>query len=62
MVNGEDGYETPDEEGKAPEKMTIRDLKALLTEHGQEETVWQLSQAKAKKPAYVAAVHAMQQH
>ena len=37
------------------EKMTIGKLKDWLTEQGHEERVWALTQARAKKPAYVAA-------
>jgi hypothetical protein len=54
------GYESADEgaagiAGTPPEKMTIGKLKDWLTEQGHEERVWALTQARAKKPAYVAA-------
>ena len=55
-----DAYESADEgvrgiEGTPPEKKTIAQLKEWLTEQGDEEKVWKLTQEKAKKPAFVAA-------
>ncbi len=55
-----DGYEDANEgvrgiEGTPPEKKTIAQLKEWLTEQGHEEKVWNLTQQKAKKPAFVAA-------
>jgi hypothetical protein len=40
-----------------PEKMTIQKMKDWLTERGHEDTVWRLSNDKAKKPQYVAAMN-----
>ena len=59
-VEADGGYESADEgaagiAGTPPEKMTIAKLKDWLTEQGHEDTVWRLTQDKAKKPEYVAA-------
>lgn len=53
------GYESADEgtvgiAGTPPEKMTVAKLKDWLTEQGHEDVVWRLTQARAKKPDYVA--------
>lgn len=45
--------------GTPPEKMTVQGLKAWLTEQGHEDAVWRLTQARAKKPDYVAAARAV---
>ena len=53
------GYESADEgatgiAGTPPDKMTVAKLKDWLTEQGHEDVVWRLTQARAKKPEYVA--------
>ena len=48
-----EGYETPEEDQTAnltPAKMTVNQIKDWLTENGHEETVWALTNSKAKKP------------
>lgn len=53
-----EGYGTPDEDAHAdvkPSSMTINEIKDWLTEHGHENVVWGLTQAKAKKPKSVSA-------
>ena len=55
----EEGYGTPEEDNNlqlTPEKMTINQIKDWLTEHGHENVVWDLTQAKAKKPRYGACL------
>ena len=55
-----DGYDTPEEDENVhltPSKMTIKQLKDLLVEKGHEDKVWQMTQAKAKKPQYVQAAN-----
>ncbi|KAK9825847.1 hypothetical protein WJX81_003554 [Elliptochloris bilobata] len=42
-----------------PAKKTIAELKAWLTEQGEEDQVWDLNVRKAKKPEYVAAAQAL---
>lgn len=49
----DEGYGTPDEDktaGLTPAKMTVNAIKDWLTENGHENVVWDLTQAKAKKP------------
>jgi hypothetical protein len=41
------------EEDKDPNKMTIPQIKAWLTDHGHEGKVWELSQSRAPKKKYV---------
>ena len=51
----DEGYGTPDEDKTAsltPAKMTVNAIKDWLTENGHENIVWDLTQAKAKKPRY----------
>ncbi len=47
-------------ENANPQKMTVNELSAWLTEHGKEEVVWNLKQKKAKKGEFVNAVLAAQ--
>ena len=42
--------------GMDPGKMTIAELKTWLSEHDQQEKLWDLGQRKAKKPEYVQCV------
>lgn len=54
----DEGYGTPDEDqttNLTPAKMTVNAIKDWLTEQGHENVVWDLSQAKAKKPRWVWA-------
>jgi hypothetical protein len=51
-----DGYGTADEDktlNVTPVKMTINEMRDWLTESGHENIVWDLTQAKAKKPKYI---------
>ena len=41
------------------EKMTIPELKRWLSEHDQQEKLWELGQRKAKKPEYVECVRGL---
>ena len=53
----DEGYGTPDEDktaGLTPAKMTVNAIKDWLTENGHENVVWDLTQAKAKKPRWAA--------
>lgn len=42
-----------------PGKMTIKELKDWLSEHDQQEKLWELGQRKAKKPEYVECVRGL---
>ncbi len=42
-----------------PGKMTIPELKGWLSEHDQQEKLWELGQRKAKKPEYVECVRGL---
>ncbi len=42
-----------------PRKMTIKELKDWLSEHDQQEKLWELGQRKAKKPEYVECVRGL---
>lgn len=42
-----------------PGKMSIIELKDWLSQHDQQEKLWELGQCKAKKPEYVECVRGL---